>query len=137
LPRLGICKRHPYIEIAAPGKIVSLHNWNMSKEHTGPWFSCDFQNSVHNFITKLCRQKSYKIIIIKIFCKEDKGKPNIEYIFLRNFGMDPRNYTAQNNLIIHTAVRNSVISNVSEIMKNSTNGPQIVLPTLSVKGAYH
>jgi hypothetical protein len=34
------------------------HYWQFSKAHTGPRFAHRFQNSVYDYITKLCRQQA-------------------------------------------------------------------------------
>jgi hypothetical protein len=62
----------------------SLHHRKFSKVHTGPQFTCRFQNSVRLWLLSQnyagSKQKSYKIIIIQMFATLDKAKPNRENI---------------------------------------------------------
>jgi hypothetical protein len=64
LPRLGISIRHLPIEIDAPTKQGSPHQWKFSKVYTGPRFARCFQPSVFILLhIKLCSQQAEVIQI--------------------------------------------------------------------------
>jgi hypothetical protein len=41
------------------------------------------QLPAHDYITKLCRQRSFKIMIMRMFATLDKAKPDIENMRLK------------------------------------------------------
>jgi hypothetical protein len=58
-PRLGICGRYPFIEIAAPAKQGSPHHWQFSKAHTGSRIAHGFHHPVHvRFYNKIMQAAS-------------------------------------------------------------------------------
>jgi hypothetical protein len=70
-------------EIAAPAKQGSPHHWQFSKAHTGSRFTYSFQYSVRVWLYNNYagnKQKSYKIIITRMFVILGKVKPSIESI---------------------------------------------------------
>jgi hypothetical protein len=73
---LGVCGRHPSFEIAAPAKQDSPHYWQFSKAQTDFWLSklrtCMIL--LQNYAGS--KQKSYKIMTMKMFTILDKAKPN-------------------------------------------------------------
>jgi hypothetical protein len=61
LPCLGICGRHPPLEIAAFAKQGSEHHWKFSKMHAA--FNIPY---VYDYLLKLCRQQAEVIQIMRM-----------------------------------------------------------------------